>query len=88
MGGSRAACSDGRKLSSAKFGTTGVSRGSEQNYIRRPLDLLRVHHEKIEAWILQQAKVKFKVKPAGPVTVAARPTRKLRLVGTGVASLL
>ena len=60
----------------------------EQNYIRRPLDLLRVHHEKIEAWILQQAKVKFKAKPAGPVTVAARPTRKLRLVGTGVASLL
>ena len=47
-----------------------------------------MHHEKIEAWILQQAKVKFKVKPAGPVTVAARPTRKLRLVGTGVASLL
>jgi integrase len=23
----------------------------EQNYIRRPLDLLRVHHERIEAWI-------------------------------------
>ncbi len=31
----------------------------EQNYIRRPLDLLRVHHEKIEAWILEQAGVKF-----------------------------
>ena len=31
----------------------------EQNYIRRPLDLLRVHHEKIEAWILEQAAVKF-----------------------------
>jgi len=31
----------------------------EQNYIRRPLDLLRVHHEKIEAWILEQAKVPF-----------------------------
>lgn len=27
----------------------------EQKYIRRPLDLLRVHHEKIEAWILEQA---------------------------------
>ena len=27
----------------------------EQNYIRRPLDLLRVHHNKIEAWILEQA---------------------------------
>jgi integrase len=31
----------------------------EQNYIRRPLDLLRVHHEKIEAWILEQAAVPF-----------------------------
>ncbi len=31
----------------------------EKNYIRRPLDLLRVHHEKIEAWILQQAGVTF-----------------------------
>jgi integrase len=31
----------------------------EQNYIRRPLDLLRVHHERIEAWILEQAKVTF-----------------------------
>ena len=31
----------------------------EQNYIRRPLDLLRVHHEKIEAWILAQAGIVF-----------------------------
>ena len=31
----------------------------EQNYIRRPLDLLRVHHERIEAWILEQANVTF-----------------------------
>jgi len=31
----------------------------EQNYIRRPLDLLRVHQEKIEAWILEQAGVLF-----------------------------
>ena len=31
----------------------------EQNYIRRPLDLLRVHHNKIEAWILQQANIHF-----------------------------
>ena len=27
----------------------------EQNYIRRPLDLLRVHHDRIEAWMLEQA---------------------------------
>ncbi len=31
----------------------------EQNYIRRPLDLLRLHHEKIEAWLLAQAGVSF-----------------------------
>ena len=36
----------------------------EQNYIRRPLDLLRVHHEKIEAWILEQAGIVFDVKAA------------------------
>ena len=29
----------------------------EQNYIRRPLDLLRVWHAKIETWILEQAGV-------------------------------
>ena len=31
----------------------------EQNYIRRPLDLMRLHHEKIEAWILDQADVAY-----------------------------
>lgn len=44
----------------------------EQNYIRRPLDLLRVHHEKIESWILEQAGVQFDPK--------AEPG-KLRAVG-------
>ncbi len=31
----------------------------EQNYIRRPLDLLRMWHVKVEAWILAQAKIDF-----------------------------
>jgi integrase len=31
----------------------------EQHYIRRPLDLLRMWHVKIEAWILEQAGVSF-----------------------------
>ena len=31
----------------------------EQNYIRRPLDLLRMWHVKIEAWILAEAGVDF-----------------------------
>ena len=31
----------------------------EQHYIRRPLDLLRKWHVKIEAWILEQAGIEF-----------------------------
>lgn len=31
----------------------------EQNYIRRPLDLLRMWHIKIEAWILEQANIEI-----------------------------
>lgn len=31
----------------------------EQNYIRRPLDLLRMWHIKIEQWILEQAGIEF-----------------------------
>lgn len=31
----------------------------EQTYIRGPLDLLRVHHARIEAWIFEQAGVQF-----------------------------
>jgi len=37
----------------------------EQNYIRRPLDLLRMWHTKIEAWMLEQAKIDFVPVPAG-----------------------
>ncbi|HEY9269217.1 MAG TPA: integrase family protein [Methylotenera sp.] len=37
----------------------------EQNYIRRPLDLLRMWHIKIEEWMLQQAGIKFIPKEAG-----------------------
>jgi len=32
---------------------------AEKHYTVRPLDLLRVHHEKIEAWFLEQAGVTF-----------------------------
>lgn len=38
----------------------------EQNYIRRPLDLLRVHHERIEAWILEQAGITFRGEQLSP----------------------
>lgn len=37
----------------------------ENNYIRRPLDLLRMWHIKIEAWILEQADIKFTPVKAG-----------------------
>ena len=37
----------------------------EQHYIRRPLDLLRMWHVKIEAWILEQAGVEFVPVQAG-----------------------
>ena len=35
---------------------------AEKHYTVRPLDLLRVHHEKIEAWILKQAGILFEAK--------------------------
>lgn len=35
---------------------------AEKHYKRRPLELLRVHHEKIEGWILEQAGVAFDAK--------------------------
>lgn len=37
----------------------------EQNYIRRPLDLLRKWHIKIEAWMLEQAGIEFQQAPYG-----------------------
>jgi hypothetical protein len=39
---------------------------AERHYTVRPLDLLRVHHERIEAWILKEAGVKFRPKKAKP----------------------
>lgn len=36
----------------------------EQNYIRRPLDLLRMWHVKIEAWMLEQSGVEFTISPS------------------------
>lgn len=39
-----------------------ASATAEKHYTVRPLDLLRVHHEKIEAWILEQAGITFDAK--------------------------
>jgi integrase len=43
----------------------------EQNYIRRPLDLLRKWHVKIEEWMLEQAGIEFPPAPAGLRVVTA-----------------
>ncbi|SDM48478.1 Site-specific recombinase XerD [Oryzisolibacter propanilivorax] len=45
---------------------------AEKHYRVRPLDLLRLHHERLEAWILEQAGVQFD---------AAQQPGKLRAVG-------
>lgn len=39
---------------------------AEKHYTVRPLDLLRVHHERIEAWILEQAGIQFAPTAAAP----------------------
>lgn len=45
---------------------------AEKHYTVRPLDLLRMHHERIEAWILEQAGIEFDAKaPAGALRVVA-----------------
>lgn len=46
---------------------------AEKHYTVRPLDLLRVHHERIEAWMLAQAGVQFDAQAAPGV---------LRVVGS------
>lgn len=33
---------------------------AEKHYKRRPIDLLRMHHEKLESWMLREAKVSWK----------------------------
>ena len=45
---------------------------AEKHYTIRPLDLLALHHEKIETWILEQAGVVFdaQIAPGGLRVVA------------------
>jgi len=46
---------------------------AEKHYTVRPLDLVRVHHEKIESWILEHAKVSFdpSKEDTAPLTLVA-----------------
>ena len=32
---------------------------AEKHYKRRPTDMLRIHHQKFEEWVLEQAKITF-----------------------------
>ena len=50
---------------------------AEKHYTVRPLDLLRVHHERIEAWILEQSGVQFD---------SASEPGKLRVVAGGAGA--
>jgi integrase len=43
---------------------------AEKHYTVRPLDLLRVHHERIEAWLLEQAGVSYT--PSTPPAAVAK----------------
>jgi integrase len=51
---------------------------AEKHYKRRPLDLLRVHHERIEAWILECAGVDFVASEGAALPPLLKPT-----VGSG-----
>jgi hypothetical protein len=41
-----------------------ASATAEKHYTVRPLELLALHHTRIEAWILEQAGVTFEAKAA------------------------
>ncbi len=53
---------------------------AEKHYTVRPLDLLRVHHERIEAWILKEAGIEFdaaKAEPAGLRVIATHSKKSI-----------
>jgi integrase len=50
-----------------------VAKSTDEDYTIRPLDLLRVHHEKIEVWILEQAGIVFDAN-AAPATLQVVPS--------------
>ena len=49
---------------------------AEKHYTVRPLDLLRVHHERIEAWILEQSGIVFDAKASPGALRAVGQTKK------------
>ena len=51
---------------------------AEKHYTVRPLDLLRVHHERIEAWILQQAGIGTAAVPASTRNQASQQVTSMK----------
>ncbi len=45
---------------------------AEKHYRRRPIELLRMWHEKIEAWMLEQAEIEFSPANEKPVLQAVK----------------
>jgi hypothetical protein len=49
---------------------------AEKHYTVRPLDLLPVHHKKIDAWMLEQAAVTFNAEAkSGKLRIISYPTK-------------
>lgn len=51
---------------------------AEKHYKRRPIDLLRMYHERLEAWILREANVKWSLAHTAIPEMGAKPTRSMR----------
>jgi hypothetical protein len=60
---------------------------AEKHYTVRPLDLLRLHHERFEAWILEQAGLCLMPRPR-PVRCAWCKPRKTVSPQLGRAAIL
>ena len=48
-----------------------LSATAEEHYKVWPIELLRMHHEKVEAWMLERAGVRFKPSEGAPLRVLA-----------------
>ena len=59
---------------------------AEKHYRVRPIDLLRLHHDRIEKWLLEEGRVPFDAEQAARDAAEAERTGGLRLVEGGKAA--
>ena len=59
------------KAGARVFSTARTGAAAKKHYKIWPFELLRMHHEKIEAWMLEQAGVQFKPSEGAPLRVLA-----------------